>query len=86
MYEPEPPEAFAVQLDDWPEVMEVGEAEQEAVMGGYETETLFEHDTVLEAPPELTVTEALFVPEMEYVFETPEPEPERESVPLQLYV
>ena len=41
---------------------------------------------VMLCPPEVTVTVATFEPEVEYDFETEEPEPYKPSVPAQEYV
>jgi len=52
-------------------------------VAGGETVTEFEHACVTVFDPDVTVTEAVFVPVVAYVLVTEMVEPERESVPLQ---
>lgn len=83
MYEPVPPDGYAVQVAEPPVVMEVGETEQVAVSGGLLTVREFPQETVLVCEPEVTVTDAVLVPVLLYVLVTELPDPERLSVPLQ---
>ena len=64
----------------------MGDAEQDAMTGGYDT-TTEQLELVPELPAEsVTLTFAVFVPVVGYVFDADDEVPESPSIPLQLYV